>query len=281
MTWIDLAPGGKESLAVANPVLVAGGMIGYGEVLPRGLDLAGLGAAVIGPFTTAPRSGHAGPRYGTGVGGMVVESGGQSRGVSAAVSKFAKQWQRLPCPVVAQVVAESVREAGKIIARLQEVEGLAGLELVPTGREADTARRMVQVAAAESDRPIWVKLRLETAATWAAELVAAGAQGLVVGQAPRGRLPSPRGEMVAGDLYGPLVFGLMLDALVAVARLELPVALIACGGIHTVAQMETALAAGARAVQIDSALWVEPGLPNRLAAAWTARMRAEVALEQG
>lgn len=281
MTWIDLAPGGKESLAVANPVLVAGGMIGYGEVLPRGLDLAGLGAAVIGPFTAAPRSGHAGPRYGAGVGGMVVESGGQSRGVSAAVSKFAKQWQRLPCPVVAQVVAESVREAGKIIARLQEVEGLAGLELVPTGTEADTARRMVQAAVAESDRPIWVKLRLETAATWAAELVAAGAQGLVVGQAPRGRLPSPHGEMVAGDLYGPLVFGLMLDALVAVARLELPVALIACGGIHTVAQMETALAAGARAVQIDSALWVEPGLPNRLAAAWTARTRAEAALEQG
>jgi dihydroorotate dehydrogenase len=65
-----------------------------------------------------------------------------------------------------------------------------------------------------------------------------------------------------------LTFALMLPVLRAMARLQLPAALIACGGIHTVAQMEQALDAGASAVQVDTALWVEPALPNWLALAW-------------
>lgn len=268
---IELAPGGKQGLVVANPVLLAGGVIGYGELVPRGLDLAQVGAAVIGPFTATPRAGRAAPRYGVGPGGMVVDAGGQSRGVGAVAAKFAKHWWRLGCPVIAQVVAESARETEKIVARLQETEGIVGLELVPATTDLATARGMVAAALAAGDRPVWVKLRLDVAVAWAGELVGTGAQGIVVGQPPRGCLPGPRGDLVAGELYGPLVFALMLDVLVATGRQELPAALIACGGIHTVAQMETALAAGAQAVQIDSALWVEPGLPNRLAAAWAVR----------
>ena len=57
-----------------------------------------------------------------------------------------------------------------------------------------------------------------------------------------------------------------MTALLEVAGLQLPAALIACGGIHTSTQVQQALAAGAQAVQIDSAVWVEPGLPGRLAA---------------
>jgi dihydroorotate dehydrogenase len=60
----------------------------------------------------------------------------------------------------------------------------------------------------------------------------------------------------------------MLAALAAVARLQLPCALIACGGIFTVDQVRQALAVGAQAVQIDAAVWVEPGLPVRLVEAF-------------
>ena len=66
-------------------------------------------------------------------------------------------------------------------------------------------------------------------------------------------------------------FALMLPVLRALARLQLPAALIACGGIHTVAQMQQALDAGADAVQMDTAVWVEPALPNWLATAWEER----------
>ena len=69
---------------------------------------------------------------------------------------------------------------------------------------------------------------------------------------------------VTGSLFGPLAFAPMLAALIAVAKLALPCALLACGGIHTLAQVQQALQAGAHAVQLDSAIWVEPGLPGRL-----------------
>ncbi len=57
----------------------------------------------------------------------------------------------------------------------------------------------------------------------------------------------------------------MLAALLDVAALHLPAALIASGGIHTAEHVRQALAAGAAAVQIDSALWVEPGIAGKLA----------------
>jgi len=50
-------------------------------------------------------------------------------------------------------------------------------------------------------------------------------------------------------------------------------ALIACGGIHSVAQAEQVLAAGARAVQLDGAVWVEPGLATLLAAELAGQQR--------
>ena len=61
-----------------------------------------------------------------------------------------------------------------------------------------------------------------------------------------------------------IVASAIVAALLQVASLQLPAALIACGGIHTADHVRQALAAGAQAVQIDSAVWVEPGLPGRL-----------------
>ena len=55
----------------------------------------------------------------------------------------------------------------------------------------------------------------------------------------------------------------MLAALLQVAALQLPAALIAGGGIHTGEQVRQCLAAGAQAVQIDSAVGVEPGQSGR------------------
>jgi dihydroorotate dehydrogenase len=68
-----------------------------------------------------------------------------------------------------------------------------------------------------------------------------------------------------------LAFALVLPVLRAVARLKLPAALIACGGIHTIEQMEQAMDGGADAIQVDTAVWVEPALPKWLATAWAER----------
>ena len=62
-----------------------------------------------------------------------------------------------------------------------------------------------------------------------------------------------------------LSFAAMCATFEQVGSLDLACPLIACGGIHTATQAQQILAAGASAIQIDSAIWIEPGLPARLA----------------
>ena len=265
---IELAPGHKQGLPCANPVWIAGGMVGYGEAVPRGLDLAGVGGVVVGPIAGNSRGGAAPPRVAQTTGGLVLETGFQNRGISNALSRHSKLWPNMGCPVVVQLVEADARNMAKLAARLVGVAGIAGVELVMLTQEVEVAARMVRNVVSASDLPVWVKLPLSEAVAWAAPLVEMGANGLVIGQPVRGQLGSESSGLVNGSLYGPLTFALVLPALRAVARLQLPAALIACGGIHTVTQMGEALEAGADAVQVDTAVWVEPALPNWLARAW-------------
>ena len=267
---IELAPGHKQGLPSANPVWIAGGMVGYGEAVTRGTELATLGGVVVGPIMASSRGGSALPRVAQTPGGMVLDTGFQNRGVSNAVRRHGKLWPRLGCPVVAQLVDADPREMGKLAARITTVPGILGVELLPLTHDVGLAARMVRNVVRVSDLPVWVKLPLANAVEWAEKLVEMGASGLVLAQSPHGELGLEAQGVVSGELYGPLAFGMMLPVLRGVARLQLPAALIACGGIHTAAQMMQALAAGADAIQVDTALWVEPALPNWLVTAWQA-----------
>ncbi len=268
--WIDLAPNHKLGLMVANPLLLGAGAIGYGEAVPRGLDPAQLGAVVVGPLLSGSRGGTPPPRLAHANGGIVLDTGLQNRGVNNAIQQYGKLWEKLGCPVIVQVVESHPPTLAKIADKLAQVRGLQGIELLPPD-EIDGARlgTLVRTVDRSCELPVWVKLPLAKAAALAPAACEAGAVGLVVGQAPSAtamRMVDGELRPVRGLLYGPLVFTQMLDVLLQVAALGLPAALIACGGIHTQEQVRQALAAGAQAVQIDSAVWVEPGLAGRLAA---------------
>lgn len=268
---IDLAPNHKLGLVVANPILLGAGAIGYGEAIPRGLDAAQVGAAVVGPVLGGSRGGNPPPRLAHANGGIVLDTGLQNRGVNNAVQQYGKLWEKLGCPVVVQAAESHASALTRVVSKLAGVRGVQGIELLPAADvEPVQLATLVRSAERACELPIWVKLPLGRAAALAPAAVEAGAVGIVVGQAPTGVClrSTADGAMqpVRGALYGPLVFPQMLEALLLVARLKLGAALIACGGIHTAAHVRQALAAGAGAVQIDSAVWVEPGLPTRLAA---------------
>lgn len=271
---IDLAPQHKVGLTVKNPVLLAGGTIGYGEAIPVGLDLKGVGAVVVGPLQRQSAAGAAPPRLAELSGGFILATALQNRGVSDVLKRFARQWARLGAPVIVQITELRPQSLTFILESLLSVTAVAGIELaLPAGIETERAKQAVQIAVQLSDLPVWVKLPLGDA-LWAAPIaVAAGAVGLVVSQPPlaaalRSTQQDTPSSLVNGSLYGALAFHLMLPVLLSVSKLELPAALIACGGIHTPEQAQTVLnIPGVRALQIDGALWVEPGLPQRLAAA--------------
>lgn len=270
---IDLAPGHKTGLLVKNPVLLAGGSIGYGEAVASGVDVKALGAVVVGPVLRQSGSGIAPPRVAELPGGMVLGVGAQNRGVNDVVKRFGRQWARLGAPVVVQVAENRPSALAFVLERLATVDAVAGIELLlGGGAEAEAVQRAVYTAMQITDLPVWVKLPLAEAAVLAPVAVAAGAVGIVVGQPPLAAawrvMATGAPALVQGTLSGPVVFHLMLAALLAVSKLALPAALIACGGIHTAEQAHTALQiTGVRACQIDSALWIEPSLPGRLVTA--------------
>lgn len=271
---IDLAPNHKLGLSVKNPVLLAGGTIGYGEAMYSGLNLKQLGGVVVGPLLRHSSAGPTPPRLAEVPGGFVTAAGTQNRGISDVLKRFARLWARLGAPVIVQVAEQRPDALAFLLERLATLEIVAALELwIGPGADAESVKRVVQTTAQISDLPIWVKLPLAEAVRLAPIAVDTGAVGLVVGQPPlaaalRHHQANIATTLVQGTLYGPATYHLMLATLLAVSRLALPAALIACGGIHTQEQAQTVLRIpGVRALQIDSALWVEPGLPARLAMA--------------
>lgn len=265
-TGINLAPHHKQGVIAPNPVLLAGGTIGNGEALSRGLNTAALGGVVIGPVMRRSRAGSNAPRAAHVNGGLVLETGLQNRGISSLLKRFAPQWGQLGCPVIVQIADSRPADVQAVVNRLNEAlfAGIVvnGMELLlPPRMDADAVRQLVSAARRDAELPLWIKLPLENVEELAQAAAHAGADGLVVAQPPLGAALSGE-QLVTGALYGPLAFSPMLAALHRVAALQLDCALLACGGIHTPEQAQQSLQAGAHAIQLDSVVWVEPGLPE-------------------
>jgi dihydroorotate dehydrogenase (NAD+) catalytic subunit len=263
---IELAPHHKYGLPIANPVMLAAGTLGYGEAVPPGLQPRQLGAVVVGPFLRHSRAGRETPRMAETNGGVVMDSGLQNRGVNAATKRFAPLWPDLGCPVIAQIGDSQPRLAAAVAERLAAQRDLLGVEvLLPRYASAQDASDLVRAVVRACDLPVLVKVPCESATQLAPAAVDAEAAALVVGTPPLGAAMA-RGTTLVGSVHGPLAFAPMLLSLQQVIALDLGCPVIACGGIHTLEQARQTLDAGAGAFQLESVVWVEPGIPALLAA---------------
>jgi len=263
---IDLAPNHKIGLSVPNPILLAGGTVGYGEAAHKAIQPQLLGGVVIGPITHHSRTGVSSSRLAETHGGMVLNTGLQNRGVSAVIKRFSSLWPKLGCPVIAQVADSEPHAVEKVVQHLERVASIDGLELLPP-RDVGTHQltTLIHAASRQSDLPIWVKLPLLESVRLAEVAAEAGVSAFVIGQPNIGAgFHQKFNKVITGKLFGPSTFPSMLAELAAIATEKLPCALIACGGIHTIDQVHQALRCGAHAVQIDSVAWIEPGLPAHL-----------------
>jgi dihydroorotate dehydrogenase (NAD+) catalytic subunit len=265
---IDLAPNHKLGLTVSSPLLLSPTAAGFGDLLPRGVEAAKLGAVVVGPVSAAGR-GYAGPATLVEIdGGVLVQESGFSRSARRAVERYDALWVRLGCPVIVQLVDAEPADLARSARHLLRAGSVAGVEwctpaLATPALVADGVRTLAQVL----DAPIWVKLPLQNTAALAERAAVSGAAGLVIGQPLPGATvqivpgqPDGVSAVISGALYGPATFPVTVRVLHEVATLSLGCALIACGGVHTSAHVQQALAAGAHAVQLDTLLWSEPGL---------------------
>ena len=238
-----------------------------------GLDLSRLGGFVTAPVTRRPVHGVT-PQVIEGPGGLLWRRGRWNPGIRNVLRDYAAMWRRSPAPVIVHIAGDEPDELAAVAASLEKMPGVAGLEMDPFTTQldsifalADLAAELVRAVRAAADLPVLVRLPLHLVDEAIEPVLEAGADALVLAQPPIGlRLDPATLSTVRGGMHGP-----WLQPLIAARLAELAgwvgVPLVACGGVHTLEDALTYLALGAKAVQIDTAVWVDPGLPNRIVAA--------------
>ena len=263
---IELAPNHKFGLPLKSRVLIAAGFGGYGDAYQGLLDLAAFGAVVTNPITLRPRRGPAQPRLVETKAGFVLETGQQNPGVRKVIRQYGRVWSRLGAPIIAHLPADEPDDLRRTAGALASTEAIAAIELgLPPDSTVPDFERWIKAIGDGCHLPRLVKLPPEGTAEMAEVAATTSVDALVIAGPPPGAALSPRtGEIVHGYLYGPVMHSLVLEAVQTVAGLvDLP--LVAVGGIHTAAEAEAFLQAGASAVQLDSLLFVDPQAAGEIA----------------
>lgn len=264
-TAVELAPRHKIGLTLANPVLLAPGVIGYGDVAAPGFALGQAGGYVTAPVSRRAWRGSL-PQLVEAPGGVVWRRGWWNPGVARVVRDFGELWRHSPTPVIVHAVGDGPDDLASVAAELERQPGVSGLH-IDAPADAESAPALVWAVREAADLPLLVRLPLDVSDGVVQAVLDAGADALVMAQPPEGLyVDAGSGQAVRGQFYG-----LGLAALVAARLADLatwaPVPLVACGGVFSVAAAHVLLAAGAAAVQVDVALWIDPTLPGRMAAA--------------
>jgi dihydroorotate dehydrogenase (NAD+) catalytic subunit len=285
---VDLAPGRPGGLALRNPILVASGTFGYGVEYADVVDVQRLGAICCKGTTLRARFGNEPPRVTETPAGMLNSIGLQNPGVDAVIEKYAALWATWAVPVIVNVAGESIEDYVEVVRRLDDVPGVAGIELniscpnvgkggLQFAVDREAAGAVTAAVRAATDLPLMVKLSPNVAdvRAIAKAIEAAGADALsaintLSGMAIDRVRQRPLLGNTYGGLSGPAIKPVALRVVYEVAQ-TVRVPVVAVGGVSSLDDVLDFLMAGASAVQVGTALFADPGLPVRLIdelAAW-------------
>jgi len=271
---VELAPRCKRGLFLANPVMAASGTFGYGLEMAKELDIQRLGAIVCKGTTLRRRRGNPQPRMVETPAGMLNSIGLQNMGVEALIRDIAPVWATWRVPVVVNIAGESIEEYARLARRLDGVSGVSGLELniscpnVATGLAFGSSPQMAaEVTAAvrrETTLPVIVKLapNVSDIVSVAQAAADAGADALTLANtlpamAIDVRSRRPVLGWAFGGLSGPSLKPIALRLVYQTAA-AVDVPLIGCGGIMTGLDAIEYIMAGATAVQVGTATFINP-----------------------
>ncbi len=274
---VDIA-GGKNTLTLRNPVMVASGTFSYGTEYAKVFDIQRLGAIVTKTTTLHQRAGSPTRRIEETPSGMLNSIGLQNIGVGRVVRDLAPIWERWSVPVIVSILGATVEEYGACAAALDGVPGVAALELnisspnaqqggMEFGQDARVAAAVTAACVRATQLPVIVKLTPNvTSIVEIARAVAdAGAGALSVVNTLQAiaidvRQRRPSIARTFAGLSGPAMKPVALRMVWQVCgAVDVPV--IGCGGIMTGVDAVEFMMAGATAVQVGTATFRNPMAP--------------------
>ncbi len=262
-------------LKLKNPVMTASGTFGYGEEFADLVNLQRLGGIVAKGISLKPRPGNAPPRVVETPCGMLNAIGLENVGVERFINEKMVFLRQAGPALVVNILGDTVDDYSELAARLNGVEGLAAIEVniscpnvrkggVAFGSQPKMARAVTEAVRKQTSLPVIVKLSHNvtdiTEIARAVEESGADAVSLIntlLGMAIDSKTRRPRLANIVGGLSGPAIKPVALRMVWQVAgAVRIPV--IGIGGIATPEDAVEFLLAGATAVQVGTANFVNP-----------------------
>jgi len=264
-----------SGMILKNPVMTASGTFGYGEEYDPYVDIGRLGAIVVKGLSPRPKEGNPPPRIMETAAGMLNAVGLENVGISTFVDTKLPFLKGFDTPVVVNIFGDTIDEYVEVASIAGTTEGIHALEVniscpnvtkggLAFGADPAVASEVTRRVKEVSERPVIVKLTPNvtdiTVIARACEDAGADAVSLIntlLGLSINIETRRPHISNITGGLSGPAVKPVALRMVRETARtVSIPV--IGLGGIMTADDAVAFLIAGASAVQVGTANFVNP-----------------------
>ena len=267
-------------IKLKNPVMTASGTFGYGQEYASFIDLNRLGAVILKGITLKPKVGNPPPRIIETPSGMLNAIGLQNVGVEILIKEKLPYLQKFNTPVIINISGDTIEEYIELARRLGEVSkemGITGLEVniscpnvknggMAWGTNAKATYKIVNSIRKVTTLPLIVKLTPNVTdikiIAQAAEEAGADALSLIntlMGMAVDIDSRKPKLANISGGLSGPAVKPVALWLVWQVFQ-TVNIPIIGIGGIIKVEDALEFIIAGARAIEIGTANFINPNI---------------------
>ena len=262
-------------IELQNPVMTASGTFGYAREFEGLVDLNRLGAIIVKGLSLQPTKGNPPPRIVETSCGMLNAIGLENVGIEAFEKHKLPFLKTLSPPIFANIYGRSIEEYAELAGRIDRLEAISGVEVniscpnvkaggIAFGADPQSAFSVVQAVRQKIAKHLIVKLspNVTDISVIARSAEEAGADSLslintLTGMAIDLETRQPKIANITGGLSGPAIKPVALRMVWQVVQaVKIPV--IGIGGIMTAEDALEFLIAGATAVQVGTANFVNP-----------------------
>ena len=269
------------SLELKNPVMTASGTYGYGTEYADFMDINRLGAIIVKGTTLNPRQGNPYPRMAETPSGMLNAVGLQNKGVDYFVDHIYPEVQKFQTNVIVNVSGSSIEDYVQCASIINTLDDIPAIELniscpnvkqggMAFGVNPESAAQVVSAVRKAYDKTLIVKLSPNvtdiTEIARAVEGSGADSVSLIntmLGMAIDAEKRKPILSTITGGMSGPAVKPVALRMVWQTAKaVKIPV--IGLGGICSATDAIEFLLAGASAIQIGTANFIDPSISEKV-----------------
>jgi len=262
-------------LDLKNPIMPASGCFGFGKEYAQLYDLSQLGAIMIKATTVETRLGNPTPRVAETASGMLNAIGLQNPGLEKVAGQELPWLEQYDVPIIANVAGTTTEDYVEVAKAISQATNVHALEIniscpnvklggITFGTDPDVARELTRAVKEVSSVPVYIKLspNVTDIVSIAKAVEEGGADGITMINTLLGmRMDTKTGRPIianiTGGLSGPAIKPVALRMVYEVSKhTKLPI--IGMGGVTNVDDVIDFLSAGASAVAVGTANFVNP-----------------------